>query len=116
MKNWLLFLFSAFVIFTVIFSCITHSVNSKALGNDTIFVEKCFYDTVRVVDTCEVDSLAKSLKRVNDSLRFYRDTLRYEDYINKRKIEKIKYYISICNKNTKNKKFFFGWVKRTIFE
>ena len=28
--------------------------------------------------------------------------------------EKIKYYIKICEKNTKNKKYFFGWIKRTM--
>ena len=29
-------------------------------------------------------------------------------------IEKIKYYVKICDKNPKNKVFLFGWIKRTL--
>lgn len=38
----------------------------------------------------------------------------YADYANARKIEKIKYYIQITEKNPNNQNFFFGWVKRTM--
>lgn len=81
---------------------------------DTIVVIK--YDTIVIVDTVKLDSLAKCLKSTQDSLVFYRDSIRYDDYINARRIEKIKYYIKICENNTKNKQFFFGWIKRTMTE
>ena len=81
---------------------------------DTIVVIK--YDTIVIVDTVKLDSLSKCLKSTQDSLVFYRDSIRYDDYINARRIEKIKYYIKICENNTKNKQFFFGWIRRTMTE
>ena len=119
--NWLSSLFGVLImimifISLIIWGCRACSVDSDNIGNDTIYVERHFRDTIHVVDTHDVDSLAKCLEITQDSIRFYRDTIRYEDYINKRKIEKVKYYITICEKNTKNKKFFFGWIKRTISE
>lgn len=81
---------------------------------DTIVVIK--YDTITIVDTTKLDSLAKCLKSTQDSLAFYRDSIRYDDYMNARRIEKIKYYIKICENNSKNKQFFFGWIRRTMTE
>lgn len=88
--------------------------NTKNYVVDTIVVIK--YDTLFVVDTIKLDSLAKRLKSTQDSLVFYRDSIRYEDYMNARRIEKIKYYIKICENNSKNKQFFFGWIRRTMTE
>ena len=117
--NWLSSLFGIFImlfISIIMWGCRACSVNSdNGVKRDTIYVEKCLFDTVYVV-THEADSIAKCLEKAQDSIRFYRDTIRYEDYINKRKVEKVKYYVTICEKNTKNKKFFFGWIKRTISE
>lgn len=81
---------------------------------DTIVVIK--YDTIMTVDNAKLDSLAKCLKSTQDSLVFYRDSIKYDDYINARRIEKIKYYIKICENNSKNKQFFFGWIRRTMTE
>lgn len=78
-------------------------------------------DTIIIVDNSMVDSLLGVLRvyedsvcSLKDSLVYYRDSIRYEDYINGRRIEKIKYYISICEKNTNNKKYFFGWIRRAV--
>lgn len=80
-------------------------------------------DTVYVSNMRGIDSLNKELQKTRDSLRvvkdsmtYYRDTIEYQNYINARRIEKIKYYISICDKRSANKKYFFGWIKRTIGE
>lgn len=80
-------------------------------------------DTVYVIDNVKIDSLFNILRSTQDSLQtmkdsviFYRDTILYENYINARRIEKIKYYIDICNKRSTNKKYFFGWIKRAISE
>lgn len=83
---------------------------------DTVFVEVVRVDTVLVDRVNELDSLVKALKQAQDSTKFYRDSVYYQNYINSRRIEKIKYYINICNKNAKNKKYFFGWIKRTMTE
>ena len=82
--------------------------------------EVCY---VNVVDSTEIISLREQLKTANkqisllqDSVRFYRDSTEYENYINARRIEKIKYYINITDKRSTNKKYFFGWIKRTMNE
>lgn len=82
-------------------------------------------DTVKiyVFNSERIDSLFKELRNVQDSLKiakdsmvYYRDTIEYQNYINARRIEKIKYYINICDKRSANKKYFFGWIKRTMSE
>ena len=88
--------------------------NTHEQALDTIVVIK--YNTITIVDTTKLDSLAKCLKSTQDSLVFYRDSIRYADYMNARRIEKIKYYIKICENNSKNKQFFFGWIRRTMTE
>ena len=78
---------------------------------------------VNVVDSSEIISLRAQLETANqtitllqDSVKFYRDSVEYENYINARRIEKIKYYINITDKKSTNKKYFFGWIKRTMSE
>lgn len=82
-------------------------------------------DTVRIYvsDLERIDSLFNELRNVQDSLKiakdsmvYYRDTIEYQNYINARRVEKIKYYINICDKRSANKKYFFGWIKRTMSE
>lgn len=64
----------------------------------------------------ELRNVQDSLKITKDSMAYYRDTIEYQNYINARRIEKIKYYIEICNRRSANKKYFFGWIKRTMSE
>lgn len=45
-----------------------------------------------------------------------RGTIPYDEYMNARRIEKIRYYLRICEKRAANKKFFYGWIKRTMEE
>lgn len=78
---------------------------------------------IHVSDSDKIDSLFNELRNVQDSLKitkdsmvYYRDTIEYQNYINARRIEKIKYYINICDKRSTNKKYFFGWIKRTMSE
>lgn len=101
------------------FSC-SSSEGSVKKGNvakpDTVFIDVKKTDTVLVDRVNELDSLVRAIKQAKDSTKFYRDSVYYRNYINGRKIEKIKYYIKICEKNTKNKKYFFGWIKRTMTE
>lgn len=75
-------------------------------------------DTVTVVieDTARISELTDKIKCLEDSLKFYKDSIPYNVYINARKIEKIKYYIRITEKKPSNQKFFYGWIRRTINE
>ena len=114
-----IFALTSFMFFTIlgfILSCKpSESVFSKTSG-DTIFVETIRVDTITIIDRSVADSLSICLARARDSVSLYRDSIPYQDYINARRIEKIKYYISICDKKPTNKQFFFGWIKRTMSE
>lgn len=99
------------------FSCSSAtSAKSNKIVHDTVVVSVQKTDTVLVDRVNEIDSLLRALKQAQDSTKFYRDSVYYRNYINSRRIEKINYYIKICEKNTKNKKYFFGWIKRTMTE
>lgn len=85
---------------------------------------------IYVCDSTKIDSLESllnncrnelsicrdSLTQAKDSVVYYRDTIEYDNYINARRIEKIKYYISICESRSTNKKYFYGWIKRAVSE
>lgn len=120
MKGYMKLMLGVFVTFILILSVTISCKPAKAVSteipNDTIFVETIRIDTVKVTDYRMVDSLATCLAEARDSIRLYRDSIPYQDYINARRIEKIKYYISICEKRSTNKKFFYGWIKRTMTE
>lgn len=113
----LVFILTLFLI-TVFTSCKQPKTAYSEIPNDTIFIEtiQVRVDTVKVIDRSRSDSLATCLAEARDSIRLYRDSIPYQDYINARRIEKIKYYISICEKRSTNKKFFYGWIKRTMTE
>ncbi len=61
-------------------------------------------------------------KRLNDSLLLYKNkfyteklnTISYHNFSALYKLARIEKYVNICDKNPKNKVFFFGWIKRTI--
>lgn len=83
-------------------------------SNEPVILVK--QDTIFVVDTTLVSELQNEIEILRDSLEKVTSEITYENYINARRIEKIKYYINITEKNPKNQKFFFGWIKRTMSE
>jgi hypothetical protein len=116
-KIWMI-IFIALTISGCIVSCCTPkgTTSDTPTKQDTVYVVQERVDTLWVDNRAEIDSIAKCLKQATDSLIFYRDSVSYDNYINARRIEKINYYISICEKKSTNKKFFYGWIKRTMTE
>lgn len=115
MKN----LIYIFLLVFILTGCSNKVVSSTPINRDTVYVEKV--DTKHIADSVEVNRLKfkiKSLEFKNDSLqnlvKHYRDSIDEKNYMNERRIEKINYYIRITQKNSKNKKFFYGWIKRTM--
>lgn len=108
MKNFILILF--IIIFSGACSGIKKTTTAPEIPKEPEQV------IITIEDTAKIDELKRELKTVRDSLSFYRDSISYENYINSRRIEKIKYYITICDKKSTNKKYFFGWIKRTMSE
>lgn len=77
---------------------------------DTVYIEVPTLNEERIK---ELEEDVKYWKGVADSVQ---TTIPYDTWIDGRRIEKIKYYISICEKNPTNKKFFYGWIRRTMSE
>ena len=73
-------------------------------------------DTVYFEDTLRVEQLQLQVQYWQDSVYYLTTTMPLKDYMNERKVEKIKYYISITERNPNNRKFFYGWIKRTMSE
>jgi len=90
--------------------CIDVGQPGKSVHYDTI------YDTVFVFadNIRELNELKLELQCLKDSVYILNSSVPWDVYDNARKIEKIKYYISITERNAKNKTFFYGWIKRTM--
>ena len=99
-----------FLLLIVLCSCGSKEVKEE--GETAVQVP----DIVYVADTAKVRELEGKIILLEDSLKFYRDSIPYDTYINARRIEKIKYYISITEKKPSNQKFFYGWIRRTMNE
>jgi hypothetical protein len=97
----------------------------NADNKDTSFLEKreaknndktiSLRDTIKLKED-SIHNYINLIKIYKDSIRYYKDSVKYENYSNSVKILKIKYYIKITKKHPKNKKYFWGWVNRTISE
>jgi len=81
-------------------------------SQDTIHSVEVIY----VTDTVLISELKTEIENLKDSLKRVTNEITYENYINARRIEKIKYYINITERKPTNQKFFFGWIRRTMSE
>lgn len=77
---------------------------------DTVYVEVPTLNEERIK---ELEADVAYWKSIADSVN---TSIPFDDYMNARRMEKIKYYITITDKNSNNKKFFYGWIKRTMSE
>lgn len=122
MKRGFYFLLMAlFLLLSMSCGC-TKGLHHQGKEPDTIPTE-LKPETICIENTTKLDSVFKVLKEkqdsidmLRDSMVYYRDTTEYINYINARRIEKIKYYINICEKRPANKQYFFGWIRRTMSE
>lgn len=112
MKRIIILLFSC-LFAALLFSCSSKSgqvVEVPYYITDTIYIEDTSLNDERIKEL-EADVLywkGKYEEKIN--------TIPFDVYMNARKVEKSKYYIQICERNPKNKKFFFGWIRRTMAE
>lgn len=86
----------------------TVEVEVESIVRDTIYLE--------VQDVDRVAQLEADVRYWRDSVYHLNNTIPLDVYMNARKIEKIKYYISITENRPANRKFFYGWIRRTIQE
>lgn len=109
MKTIFICLLTAFL-----FSCKGNSSGEtiERESQDTIHSVEVIY----VTDTVLISELKTEIENLKDSLERVTNEITYENYINARRIEKIKYYINITERKPTNQKFFFGWIRRTMSE
>ena len=80
------------------------------------------YNTIVKEQQHSIDSLTGELAKVRLELESTklaltdRDSLVFENYILKYKINRIKQYDSIVIRNSSQSKYFRGWVRRVIYE
>lgn len=111
--NWifLYFIFASCVLVSclgLIVQCSRSSEIEQKSVVDTVYIEVPVLNEERIK---ELEADVEYWKNIVDSMNA---SIPYDYYINCRRVEKIRYYISITEKNPNNKKFFFGWVKRTM--
>ncbi len=109
------FLFILLVI--SILSCSGLNSKGSAVHSDTVFVQKT--DTIILQDDLnrlKNDStlLSQENLRLKKIIRVYQDSVDERIFMNERRIEKIRYYVRITERNPKNKRFLLGWIKRTL--
>lgn len=101
------------LLMTLMYSCNTRIQEGSLELNrmpDTVYIEVPTLNQERIK---ELEADVEYWKNVADSVS---NTIPYDTYMDARRIEKIKYYLSITEKNSKNKQFFYGWIKRTMSE
>jgi sortase (surface protein transpeptidase) len=84
-----------------------YSNNDLNKDSTKIYEEK--FDSLKI----EISKLKQENKNLNDSIAYYKLPT-FDCNTNYFALIKINKYVAICNKNKKNKVFFFGWVNRTL--
>ena len=104
--------FSAIFFFVVALSCKSGDLPSKY--TDTLYVSdtSCQRRYDSLVNACDesvrlLEMQMDSINSLNTILYTQRDSLRHQNL----RINTIKHYVNICEKNSNLKIYFFGWVK-----
>ena len=84
------------------------------IKTDTVY--KPIPDSMTLISKQVFEGINKKIITLEDSIIKLNTTIPYEHYINAMRIEKIKYYIKITENRPTNKKYFFGWIRRTMSE
>lgn len=111
MKKIILTFALIYVVSYCLFLSCKRCETKETIITDTVYIEKV--DSVAIGEIR--DSLNAIIQTLQDSVIYYRDsTWREKDYLNAKRCAKVNYYISICERNSSQKKFFYGWIKRAM--
>lgn len=109
MKGFIFFV----VFFGIILTGILFSHCSSLTGEQPI--EKIVY--VPVEDSVAIGeniALREMLRRTQDSLNAFKNSMSSDEFIAKYKLERIRHYTNIVDKNPKQIKYYKGWIKRVL--
>ncbi|CAB4218311.1 Peptidoglycan binding domain containing protein [uncultured Caudovirales phage] len=82
-----------------------------------VHVSPCKYDSLEAVISSQKEIYLQTvgnLVAVSDSLKAVNDTLRKKLFLSNYKVEKVKFYLGICMKNSSQDKFLKGWIRRAV--
>lgn len=108
MREW----FVSFIIIILVSCLIVHCNNTDYKSYSTIIKEQ----------RDSISSLMGKIAQMSDSLIYYKtiltnkDSIIFENYTLKYKINRIKQYDSIVIRNSSQSKYFRGWVRRVIYD
>ena len=108
MKEW----FISFIII-ILTSCLIVNCNNT---------DYKIYSTIIKEQRDSISYLTGKIVQMSDSLVYYntiltnKDSLIFENYTLKYKINRIKQYDSIVIRNSSQNKYFRGWVRRVIYD
>ena len=109
MKEFIFFV----MFFGIILTGILVSHCSSPTGEQPI--EKIVY--VPVEDSVSIGeniALREMLRRTQDSLNAFKNSMSSDEFIAKYKLERIRHYTNIVDKNPKQIKYYKGWIKRVL--
>lgn len=102
-----------YIVLLLIFVACSSSVKKEAiLITPTMEMGQRVFlcDSALNVRDAELVSIRDSLKK----FKFKNDSLKTNLFLVSFKVEKVKYYLSICKKNPTNNKYLKGWITRAV--
>ena len=104
-------------LFVMLFSCVSHDktpVDITAFTPITANVSiQQLKDSLSILNA---DYFVKmdSIHILKDSIKRIKSSITSGEFDAKFRIARIKKYVAICDYNSSQKKFFFGWIKRAV--
>lgn len=109
MKGFIFFV----LFFGVIITAILVSHCSSSTGEQPIEIVK-YVPVNDSVDIKENILLREVLRRTQDSLNALKNNMDADEFVAKYKLERIRHYTNIVDKNPKQMKYYKGWIKRVL--
>lgn len=110
-----------FIIFSIVMFFVSLLISCRLIPLSPVPLHDTILVNVPVPDSASIKSLEFAISErdlkiqdLTDSIFFYKNHIRKQDYKNAFALNQIDFYVSICNTRPVNKKYFFGWVKRAL--
>jgi len=86
---------------------------SPVVTPEAVTVPACKYDSLQAVISSHENIISAQVDRL-DSFQTVTDTLKKKLFLNRYKVERVKFYLAICRKNPSQDKFLKGWIRRAV--
>lgn len=111
-KNLTIIIIVSFIVVAIAIFADNARVNNNTIKEQEIKIEKQI-DSINYLNN-KLQDITIELNTAKSALNTS-DSLKYENFVLKYKIERIKQYDSIVARNSSQSKYFRGWVRRVIY-